>query len=99
MPVHQAWKVVAQGCRIGLPSSLIDNLRRIRITRDDTEGHTEVNEKVTPTRLLLYGQRHNTTDVIVLRASFLFAEITNKPRTVVVHLGHHVEQKRFNVVK
>ena len=91
--------MVAQGCRIGLPSSLINNLRRIRITRNETEGHTEVNEKVTPTRLLLYGQRHNTTDVIVLRASFLFAEITNKSRTIVVHLGHHVEQKRFDVVK
>jgi hypothetical protein len=69
------------------------------MTRDGTEGHTEVNEEVTPPRLLLYGQRHNTTDVIVLRASFLLAEIANKPRSIVVHLGHHIEQKRLDVIE
>src|SRR5258706_12641796 len=94
MPVHQAWKVVAQECRIDPPSSLIDNLRRIRITRDDTEEHIEVNEKVTPTRLLFYGQRHNTTDVIVLRPSFLFVEITTKPATLLVPLGLNEKQNR-----
>jgi hypothetical protein len=100
MPAHQAWKVVAQECRIDLPSSLTDSLRRIKITsRRYAEGHTEVNEKITPPRLLLYWERHNTTDVIVLRASLLLAEIANKPRTIVVHLSHHVEQKRLDVVK
>src|SRR5258706_9185777 len=99
MPVHQAWKVVAQECRIDPPSSLIDNLRRIRITRDDTEGNTEVNEKVTPTRLLLYGQRHKTPSIIDLGAWFLFVELTKKPHSLSSPFVHLAEKKGINSPK
>ena len=61
--------------------------------------HTEINEKVPPARFLLDRQCHNTTDVIVLRASLLLAEIANESRPIVVHLSHHIEQKRFDIVK
>ena len=60
---------------------------------------TEFHEKIPPTPTLPYRQGHNTTDIKILRAPLLFAEITHKPRPNVVGFSHHVEQEWFDVIE
>lgn len=48
---------------------------------------------------LPYRKGHDATDVEILRAALLFAEIAQEPRPTVIEFGHHVEQERFNVIE
>lgn len=44
-------------------------------------------------------QRHNTADVVVLRAELLFAEVANEVCAVIIRLGYDVEQERFHIIE
>ena len=60
---------------------------------------TEIDQEVPPTLSLPYGQRHDTTDVIILRTLFLFTEVPYEPSTDRVDLCDHVEKEGFDVVE
>ena len=60
---------------------------------------TEINKKVSIALSLSYGQCHDTTEVVLLRASLLLAEVPDEASTDVIRLRHDIEQEWFNIVE
>jgi hypothetical protein len=58
---------------------------------------TEINKKLTPSLPLPYGQRHDTTNIIINTPLF-FRKVSDKSRPKLINFRHNVEKEWFDIV-
>lgn len=70
-----------------------------QLFEDCQRPRTKIDKNISPSFALPYRECHNTTNIVVLRTSFLFAEISHEARAKPVDLSHHIEEERFDIIK